>query len=620
MDNTVVLEPDGPLKPPEMPDGTRNPRVHKEPRVKDMTDEEFQKAFRETVQDLVTLSNWHVHKDTCWKHLKNGEPRDDNSCRMHINGSTNPFTRVDPETESIILKRLHPRINNYNELIIFILRCNMDIKYIGSGEAAKTLVYYVTDYITKGAASAGETEETVNRSLFTKTVMALMSKQEMSHQQVMSYLIGGGDHYTSHSFKVVKWGQIDRFVAALEKHQTRETGEPDAYMPSDHIPDVDPLLLPPCADEQFGQWVEDPEDENEQAPVDEQVTVVVTDNFVGVSKNIPDYPSRALEEPFNSLSLWEHEECVEKISAVTEDRRVEKLEAAEAAEVTPRKRAGRKPEPRGILPHDPYHVTRMRAVPLVNVLLGEKIPRPDRGKAEHVKWCRAMLILFKPWRNLRDLKAVGQTWEEAYAATTFSTQTLKIMRNMNVENECKDARDTHAALVKKGKAQSLLPGLDGSLRTTDVESLGNALMNDPSLDSGEKMKDLAKDKRPLPIKSSGRPTKRRRLNEEGDSEPSTTVGHLEWIHEEIRQRDGEDIDTRTPEQHLQDIIEEKKFENNPEQLRALRIIAEHFMFGMEEQLLLHIAGVGGAGKSFVVKAVVAFFKRCGVSERMMLNS
>jgi hypothetical protein len=25
----------------------------------------------------------------------------------------------------------------------------MDIKYIGSGEAAKALVYYVTDYITK---------------------------------------------------------------------------------------------------------------------------------------------------------------------------------------------------------------------------------------------------------------------------------------------------------------------------------------------------------------------------------------------------------------------------------------------------------------------------------------
>ncbi|KAJ7126130.1 hypothetical protein C8R44DRAFT_618120, partial [Mycena epipterygia] len=76
----------------------------------------------------------------------------------------------------------------------------------------------------------------------------------------------------------------------------------------------------------------------------------------------------------------------------------------------------------------------------------------------------------------------------------------------------------------------------------------------------------------------------------------------------------------SPEQHLEDIIREKRIAGNPEQERALRIIAEHFMFGMEEQLLLYIAGVGGSGKSFVVKAVVEFFRRCGVSERMMLSA
>ncbi|KAJ7838242.1 hypothetical protein B0H14DRAFT_2162209, partial [Mycena olivaceomarginata] len=60
--------------------------------------------------------------------------------------------------------------------------------------------------------------------------------------------------------------------------------------------------------------------------------------------------------------------------------------------------------------------------------------------------------------------------------------------------------------------------------------------------------------------------------------------------------------------------------DNAEQLRALRIIAEHFMFGLEEQLLLYIAGVGGAGKSFVIKTVVEFFRRCGMSDQMMLSA
>jgi hypothetical protein len=135
---------------------------------------------------------------------------------MRIAGDINPLTHLDPETESILLRRLHLRINNFNELLMFLLRCNMDIKYVGSGEDAKVLIYYVTDYITKSAlvthvglsaveyaikrnnekfAGTGDeinNLEKVNRSLFAETVMALMSKQEVSHQQVMSYLIISG--------------------------------------------------------------------------------------------------------------------------------------------------------------------------------------------------------------------------------------------------------------------------------------------------------------------------------------------------------------------------------------------------------------------------------------------
>ncbi|EGN93339.1 hypothetical protein SERLA73DRAFT_64104 [Serpula lacrymans var. lacrymans S7.3] len=68
---------------------------------------------------------------------------------MWINGNTRALTELDAETQSILLKRLHPCINNFNDLVLFLFRCNMDLKYIGSGEAAKALVYYVTDYITK---------------------------------------------------------------------------------------------------------------------------------------------------------------------------------------------------------------------------------------------------------------------------------------------------------------------------------------------------------------------------------------------------------------------------------------------------------------------------------------
>ncbi|KAJ6615011.1 hypothetical protein B0H10DRAFT_1802260, partial [Mycena sp. CBHHK59/15] len=47
-----------------------------------------------------------------------------------------------------------PRIDNFNDFVLFLLKCNMDIKYIGSGEAAKALMFYIMDYITKSTLPA----------------------------------------------------------------------------------------------------------------------------------------------------------------------------------------------------------------------------------------------------------------------------------------------------------------------------------------------------------------------------------------------------------------------------------------------------------------------------------
>ncbi|KAJ7648173.1 hypothetical protein DFH06DRAFT_901081, partial [Mycena polygramma] len=92
------------------------------------------------------------------------------------------------------------------------------------------------------------------------------------------------------------------------------------------------------------------------------------------------------------------------------------------------------------------HLSRFRSTPVVNVLLGERIPRPDRGEAEKARWCRAMMILFKPWRSLSDLKDARESWTTAFDRTVFNPVAVSIMANMNVENECKDARDKYEVL------------------------------------------------------------------------------------------------------------------------------------------------------------------------------
>ena len=132
---------------------------------------------------------------------------------------------VDPETESICLRWFHPWINNYNDVMLFLLQCNMDIKFIGLGPAAKALTYYISDYITKNKLKVHVGLQAIQAAieshhkhfdddsafsalmqecnLLTKTVNAMMGRHEISHQQVMSYLVGGGDYYVSHDFQTV---------------------------------------------------------------------------------------------------------------------------------------------------------------------------------------------------------------------------------------------------------------------------------------------------------------------------------------------------------------------------------------------------------------------------------
>jgi hypothetical protein len=69
-----VVEKDGTMKAPPLAPGKVDPRTTRAPKIADMTDDQFERAFLDTVEDLATLFNWHDHRETCWKHLKNGEP------------------------------------------------------------------------------------------------------------------------------------------------------------------------------------------------------------------------------------------------------------------------------------------------------------------------------------------------------------------------------------------------------------------------------------------------------------------------------------------------------------------------------------------------------------------
>jgi hypothetical protein len=133
-----------------------------------------------------------------------------------------------------------------------------------------------------------------SKSLITKCANAILSRQEISHPQVMSYLIGGGDHYTSHTFETLYWASIHKTVS-------------DFFAP----------VSPPVLSDNTGTS-ENTEDIdlaaaeiNDAGTLDEQseplVTVRMTSTGLSASKSSQycDYIYCTDDAPFDSFSLYE---------------------------------------------------------------------------------------------------------------------------------------------------------------------------------------------------------------------------------------------------------------------------------------------------------------------------
>ena len=71
------------------------------------------------------------------------------------------------------------------------------------------------------------------------------------------------------------------------------------------------------------------------------------------------------------------------------------------------------------------------------------------------------------------------------------------------------------------------------------------------------------------------------------------------------------------EQHLIDTTVED-FSLNDEQERAFRIVANHATMNKSEQLKMYLGGMGGPGKSQVIKALISFFDKRNESHRIMI--
>ena len=622
--------------------------------------------WSEYYADLVRLLhnyNWHVHQATCWKYLSRGQPKTNKNCRVGMDGETREFTSLDPETASILLRRHHPWIASHTDLVTFLMRCNMDIKAVGSGEAAKAFLCYVTDYITKpclpvhsglsaltyaidklNSRSSGMDGSDAILNAAIVAVNSMMGRQEISHQQVMSYLVGGGDHYTSSKFSVLNWGAIvsycDQFYLQLTIHSLDCTWD-------DEMP----------------------------------VSLSFGNRAIMVSSQQLDYRYRSEACEFEAMCLYDFIAYIDK---------------AKLGKGTAGKRlSGSFSDHRH--PQFSTHYLWVRKEVRVPVLLGPSIPHPLRSAAAEEQWAKAVLLLFVPWRNLLDMRSIDESWMSAYnrQCHLISSRSRTIVANINVLNECKEARDVYAAELASARVNGTKISVDvGPMNSSEpmreqlaqtgwadvVETdMGEFAFEDDdeceydnvnrfTTDGGEVCRqtdpfDILFEEGFMSAFSACNPVIVAteydmsggadvvRVNAEDNAE-FTRLASIVESSKRKRCSDGESdpelvrrsikrvkYDENTPiaeravlsriswwdgcakdQNVVEDVINDMHLETNPEQLRAFGIVARHVVASQSNQLMLYIGGVGGTGKSHLINAIVMLFSRLGRRGELLLGA
>ena len=692
----------------------------------DSTSEDTLKGRLKDLRNVVLQSQCHSHTGTCYKNHRSGDKK---QCRFNLDeNNTQPKTFFNEELGSFVMCHLNGMVNNYCPTISEPTRCNTDLKFMTSGDAVKSVLHYITDYITKtgnkshvsfGALEVAlkklgdydptdtDTELRAKRML-QKCVYAILSHQELSSQQVAAYLKGYGDHYSSHRYRNLYWTAFERSVnaddpspecydqqgsSAAEDNEVASTSED-----TDDDNESDVLSGDAVISEQMGPILGN-EDE------DEDITIAANNNgtVVQCSSQVHDYQFRA--PALAHLSVWNFISCVDKVANrvsqqyiynyITGDEEDDELNDGDEDmdNVGGHKYLNQDGQPfnsqgmqRGrtlqTFQLDPKHMQsskkaqRVRSDPsthYIPVPIGPALPRRDVGPL-YARYCRLMLILFKPWRMASDLRDAGETWAEAFNRfiEVCGEGTKHILDNMQVLHECKDAKDIEDRRRRDNRRNGTQSGWSDR---NEVEEFAGDVIDDDLLDHLESVVNYAAERRSrvdadvieclneinqcgilspseaqatniqyhydeimlpdeLPLEEIWKTAydKRRDLWKQKLCTPPDPPSLTSSVH---ISPNVSSFDTMTyspavtdiavlPQQHQEPVaigVIVTKWTLNTEQTRAFSLIASHSRKKVgTEPLRMYLGGPGGTGKSRVITALTDYFTGCGEARRLRLAS
>jgi hypothetical protein len=519
------------------------------------------------------------------------------------------------------------------------------------------------------------------RSLVTKMVNALTAKLEIGSPMASMYLLGNPDHYTSHEFVNFYWRSFVReacsvFSTPLEdidnnipekvvlnksrgKFVALSNVHDYIYRPS-AFGSVNLYNWIRCANKKYKSSkqrkegvikddVSEHADDYDNNTDSEDELDIIGDKFIGGGNNLDLDACESESDWVDSDQAFENVDdelnIDEDVKIIEDDTRFHSF-----------------------LPNHPqYNTHEIQCKSLsefvVPNFIGGTLPRCDQGDYEY--YCSTMLTLFKPWRTGHNLKGAEETWEQAFNNYSFSPAQKNLMSNFNLRYECLDARDDYSAQMKDNNKEDNKFWETSENNPLDQEYTGwkdnDEVNNDEMYLTGSCRQNDAKEEEMRHVEQivSGAgwldksPDGINEIALEGIT-PTVDNSGSQWsvLIQRIRKMiiadrsknlptssnkpfdklhgtDKVSVDTMTsylsqkfvPDQPgAINVIElvVQKFKLNTEQERAFRIVANHATIGNPTQLKMYLGGMGGTGKSQVLKALIEFFKDRNESHRIII--
>ena len=588
-------------------------------------------------------------------------------CKARFPRLTAHETTID-ETGAVSMKKREPWLNTFTPVVTYLLRCNTDVTSLASGTAIKAVIMYVSDYITKTTLKTHVIFDSIRsvfqkngemmggslprkekaRRFMTKVANLLSAKAEMGAPMISMYLLGNPDHYTDHSFISFYWQQYVREVqrdftdadlavpqkVTIIKKKGRIVGLSPVHDYIHRPQEAESICLYDwirCYKrEKMRKRKVDKDDERDVSqPAD------VLDNSIALEVNNPDLLESGTESESDDAKICGRSNALRRFKAE------HPLSDSHGAR---------------------YIKDNLRRVP---TFLGANLPRCDQGDREY--YCTTMLTLFKPWRSGTDLRNADNTWDTAFNEFNFTETQRRYIRNFNVKYECLDARDDYRAQMKKDitvtgswedsdnlelddefhgingpsdlqfddtPCQPLKSGPINNKRAQEMNYVKWLMSRTGWTDAIDDIKDLLTSFKPDVFKNGSaweqeiETAKNRILDEKNKNRLASTKENKgvdskacgKHIPNVVKVVDKSYLDKDFRIDKLSDLVEltAKDYSLNKAQERAFRIIANHAISDNPEQLCMYLGGMGGTGKTQVIKALTHFFTKQKEAHRFIV--